>query len=41
MFPRQLMKYEETCDRTILGEGFIDRDQLERFSVKHEHNQHT
>jgi hypothetical protein len=24
-----------------LREGFIDQDQLEQFSVKREHNQHT
>jgi hypothetical protein len=27
-------------DRIPLGRGFIDQDQLERFSVKREYNQH-
>jgi sulfur relay (sulfurtransferase) complex TusBCD TusD component (DsrE family) len=29
------------CDRTTLRRGFVDQDQLEQFSVKQEHNQHT
>jgi hypothetical protein len=29
------------CDRTTSWSGFVDQDQIERFSVKQEHNQHT
>jgi hypothetical protein len=29
------------CDRTTSGRGFIDKDQLERFSAKREQKQHT
>jgi hypothetical protein len=29
------------CDGMPLGKGFVDQDQLERFSTKREHNQQT